>query len=425
MNKNELHYLKDINFQSKLEKLNIQLKDKKVVLYGAGALFETAIEKYDFTKLNIIAISDKKFETEDCPTYCGFKTVLPEKILELKPDVILLSVKRYKQLYVPFTLKYVDCEILILFENNCNSFYEKMNINHNVFVECNGLLGKKKKNYPKIIVNFIKFKNKINSKLGYIDIPQVEFNVTTVCTLKCKHCSNFIPYLKPEEQSKIKIEDFKTQLSNLTNAVRKIKNLILLGGEPLTIPNLHEYIEFAAQNKKIDRIWIITNGTLLINDKLKKTLAKHRKKITIRVSNYSKNENLKGKLKQEELLEQIKTLKLDCDYVKDLSWNYTSPYKTKELRENSKLYFECCGNHCVSVFEGKWYVCPRAGVFDKKGIYIPQENEVIDLNIEVSAKVLRQKLKDFYSRNTFTACNYCTNVEDKLQDKVIPAIQLD
>ena len=424
MNREELQYLKYIDFKNKLEKLNIQLKNKKVVLYGAGILLETAIEKYDFTKLNIIAISDKKFEREPVESFAGVKTINSEKISELNPDVILLSVKNYKNLYIPFISKYQNIEIIPLFVDNYHSSYDRMNINHNVFVECNGLHGKKKKNYPKIIVDFIKLKNKLNYKLGNIDIPQIEFNLTTVCTLKCKHCSNFIPYLKPKEHSKIKLDDFKTQLSNLTNAVRKVKNLILLGGEPLTIPNLYEYVEIAAKNKKIERLWIVTNGTLLINDKLKKTLSKYRNKITVWVSNYSKNEELKDKLKHTELLKQIKALKLDYDYVKDLSWGYTSPYKTEKVRENSELYFECCGNHCVSVFEGKLYVCPRAGIFDKKGIYIPQENEVIDLNTETNVKVLKKKLKDFYSRNTFTACNYCTVLEDRMLETIMPAIQL-
>lgn len=425
MNKEELQYLKDIDFKNKLENLNKNLKDKKVILYGAGILLETAIEKYDFSKLNIIGISDKKFEVEECSKCFNIQTVLPNKIVELNPDVILLAVKNYKNLYLPFVSKYKNIEIIPLFANNCISSYERMNINHNIFVECNGLHGKKKKNYPKIIVDFIKFKNNLNYKLGNIDIPQIEFNLTTVCTLKCKHCSNFIPYLNPDEHSKIKLEDFKIQLSNLTNAVRKVKNLILLGGEPLTISNLHEYVECASKNKKVDRIWIVTNGTLLMNDNLKNTLAKYRKKVTVWVSNYSKNEELKDKLKHTELLNQIKSLNLDYDYVKDLSWGYTSPYKTEKIRDNSELYFECCGNHCVSVLEGKLYVCPRAGIFDKKGIYTPQEGEVVDLNIETNPKLLSQKLKEFYSRKSFTACNYCTILEDRMHEIVMPAIQLN
>ena len=99
MNREELQYLKYIDFKNKLEKLNIQLKNKKVVLYGAGILLETAIEKYDFTKLNIIAISDKKFEREPVESFAGIKTINSEKISELNPDVILLSVKNYKNLF--------------------------------------------------------------------------------------------------------------------------------------------------------------------------------------------------------------------------------------------------------------------------------------------------------------------------------------
>lgn len=425
MSKTEIQYLKDIKFKEKLKKFNEQYANKRILLYGAGILLSEAIERYDFSKLNIIAVSDKKFEKEKEDNWLKYNVVLPNDIENLNPDVIMLTVKDYKKLYIPFITKYKNIKIVPMFYNENVSAFERRNLNHNVFVECRGLHGKKDKKYSKLIVDFIKLKNKLNYKLGNIDIPQIEFNLTTVCTLKCKHCSNFIPYLKPNEHSKIKFEDFKIQLSNLTKSVSKIKNLILLGGEPLTVPNLHEYVEFASNNNKIEKVWIVTNGTLLMNDNLKKTLAKHRKKIIVWVSNYSKNEKIKSSLKHSELLEQIKELGLDYDYVKDLSWSYTSDLNTEPLRENSEFYFECCGNNCVSVFEGKIYVCPRAGIFDKKKVYVPQSDEIIDLNIENNSKVLKQKLKDFYSRKSFTACNYCTTVEDRMHEKVIPAIQLE
>ena len=90
-----------------------------------------------------------------------------------------------------------------------------------------------------------------------------------------------------------------------------------------------------------------------------------------------------------------------------------------------KEYFESCNNNCVSVFGGKIYVCPRAGVFVIKNIYEPKENEVIDLNIENNPRKLKQKLVEFYSRDYFSACDYCLVLEDRDLPAVIPAIQLE
>ena len=56
----EKEYLKKIKFEKYLKQLKLQLAEKKVLVYGAGALFETAYKNYDFSGLNIIGISDKK-----------------------------------------------------------------------------------------------------------------------------------------------------------------------------------------------------------------------------------------------------------------------------------------------------------------------------------------------------------------------------
>ena len=99
--------------------------------------------------------------------------------------------------------------------------------------------------------------------------------------------------------------------------------------------------------------------------------------------------------------------------------------RPQPLRKNSVEYYKNCNIRCVSVFGGKIYVCPRAGVLALKGIYTPEDGELIDLNIEKNPKILRKKLFDFYSRKSFTACNYCTFMEDKAEGAILPAIQIE
>ena len=207
-------------------------------------------------------------------------------------------------------------------------------------------------------------------------------------------------------------------------AVFEIKNLLLIGGEPLLVRNIHEYLEYAASKKKVKRVWIVTNGTLLMNDNLLNTAKKYKNKLTIWVSNYSKNPELDTILKHNELLKQINDAKLDYDYVQDLTWGYTSPLNTEKLRDDTKQYFEDCSNHCVAVFGGKIYVCPRAGIFDIKNIYKPEKDEIINLNTETNPNILRKKLKSFYSREGFSACKYCTILKDREHDRILPAQQI-
>jgi len=421
----EIDYLKKNKFKNNLENLKQELAGQRILIYGAGILFETAYKNYDFENLNIIGISDKRFEEMEAPNeFLGFKTYKPDEIKDLEIDCILVSVKEYRNLISCFMVQYPKIRVLPLVKRLIVSTFERRNIQHNLFVEKRGLHGKKTRELTKTQIDYINFKQHLKSKFGMLEIPQIEFNLSTKCSLRCKHCSNFIPCINTDEHSFITINDFKSQIDNLLKAVHKVKNLLLIGGEPLLVKNLDEYLEYACSKKKIERVWIVTNGTLLMKDILLEVAKKYRNKVTIWVSNYSKNEELKDKLRHDELLAQIRDAKLDYDYVQDLTWGYTSKLCPHKKRSNKKEYFEHCGNNCVAVFSGKIYICPRAGVFEIKKIYKQPDIEVIDLNKEDDARILKKKLVDFYSRDYFAACDYCTILEDRTIERILPAIQI-
>lgn len=82
------------NFEKQLNKLSKKYQNKKIVLYGAGSFFDIIINNYNLSKLNIIAICDKKFESTDSPeSYAGYKTIAPEQIHTLKPDIVFLTLE--------------------------------------------------------------------------------------------------------------------------------------------------------------------------------------------------------------------------------------------------------------------------------------------------------------------------------------------
>ena len=63
------NYFQTVGEQKYVDKLSKKLKNKKVLLYGAGLTANVLLENYDFSKLNIIGICDKKFETENREEY--------------------------------------------------------------------------------------------------------------------------------------------------------------------------------------------------------------------------------------------------------------------------------------------------------------------------------------------------------------------
>ncbi len=91
-----LELLKEYKFQKYLNKLNKKLKNKKIVLYGAGKFFEAIKQNYDLSGLNIIGISDRKYKSSDEGNLAfGYKIIPFNRIIDYKPDCILISTLLY------------------------------------------------------------------------------------------------------------------------------------------------------------------------------------------------------------------------------------------------------------------------------------------------------------------------------------------
>lgn len=115
MNNEMISFLEKYKFDKQLKKLNKKLKNKKVLIYGAGLLFQAIKENYDLSKLNIIAISDQKFAENEEEYFAGYKTCKPADIASLNPDYVLVSTVR--TISIIEYLRYVlleDKEIKIL-----------------------------------------------------------------------------------------------------------------------------------------------------------------------------------------------------------------------------------------------------------------------------------------------------------------------
>ena len=98
-------YLEKSKFDKYLLKLNKKLKDKKIVVYGAGSFFNYIKENYDLSKLNIIGISDLKFDEEQEGQEClGYKIIPKNKIASYNPDCVLVATLRYIGIIEDFEL---------------------------------------------------------------------------------------------------------------------------------------------------------------------------------------------------------------------------------------------------------------------------------------------------------------------------------
>lgn len=89
-------YLKKIKFGKHLESLSKKLKNKKVIIYGTGLFFQEINENYNLKKLNVIAVSDKKFQThKENECFLGYPVCSPNGIIGKNPDYILVATRYF------------------------------------------------------------------------------------------------------------------------------------------------------------------------------------------------------------------------------------------------------------------------------------------------------------------------------------------
>ena len=106
-------------------------------------------------------------------------------------------------------------------------------------------------------------------------LMEVHSTVTSRCTLKCKHCNMFMPYYK--EHVGYTAKDILEDLELLFRHVDYIVAYRILGGEPLINNELEDMIKQIGDRygDRIGNIGIITNGTLLPDEKLIETSKKY------------------------------------------------------------------------------------------------------------------------------------------------------
>ena len=83
-------------FEKTLPKLLKKMKNKKVILYGAGSFLELIKKYFDISSLDVIGISDKKYvNSKEDGEFLGYKIIPPEKISEQNPDYVIVCTKFY------------------------------------------------------------------------------------------------------------------------------------------------------------------------------------------------------------------------------------------------------------------------------------------------------------------------------------------
>lgn len=266
-----------------------------------------------------------------------------------------------------------------------------------------------------VLNNFIKEEIENFYNKNELNIPFLEFSITTKCTLNCADCCALIPPFAKKGHINLNFADFKKQLDAVCK-VANIRHLVLLGGEPLINPELPEMVDYAAKKENISIIRITTNGTMLPSKKLLEAINNNPKRIYFYLSNYSANPELTSLLKYEQLKNVLHENNIKFQMVDSWNWlkeegmakDASSDEKTKERMKN------CYRIKCSQILNGKFGICSKA--LGAKELGLLEDDSFIEV---LNSQNLKQDLINFYQQEIINACKYCILSDKEVQ----PALQ--
>lgn len=180
-------------------------------------------------------------------------------------------------------------------------------------------------------------------------IPYLETNLIDGCNLNCKACSHFAALFRKDEIYPIKT--FRRDVRRLSQ-LADVYRFRLLGGEPLLLKNLDEYLKIARDCLPKTWLELVTNG-LLIPSLPKKILAAIRENdFIVDISGYQPTmkilDKIKGVLASNGIRGQLAG-PIETFNVFMTSHSGNDPVKSRTA---------CYNDVCRFLRDGKIYKCP-------------------------------------------------------------------
>jgi organic radical activating enzyme len=256
--------------------------------------------------------------------------------------------------------------------------------------------------------------NKNSNSLLSIDIP-----VTMRCSLCCRDCSNLMQYFKKPQHTNF--EQMKQSVKKLFDVIDFTFDVRVLGGEPFMNPYLYKFIDlFRDYSPKFAYMWVITNGTIIPNERNLEALKN--KKVFVRISDYQNPrqqiEKLAETLFKNGIFHEIVPIQAwqDCSRIQ----NY---HRTRE--ENEAVLRNCVVRDTPTIVDGKIFRCPLSGSAWLLSILPRDVYEYVDLlNANESVDSLRTQIQNLMRLKYLKACNFCGNRSINT-NRIPPAIQSD
>lgn len=326
------------------------LSDKKIILYNTKNL-ELLSLVIDFSKLNILGISDINFSYPDFGKKYKKFTIIP--IDEIKVSgadcVLILDYDRFLPL-----IELRD----ILLEQTIQVI--------SIFADVS-----------KPILNYL------------------ETHVAHNCNLNCKSCAVYSPI--SFEQS-VDIRCFENDLKELSKKVH-IECLRLMGGEPLLHNEIVKFLLIAREIFPLSDIHIVTNGILLPKMKDEFWEVCRKNKIKIDLSVYPSTEE-----KQSYYVDLVSKNNVEIGFISPGFYFFNTSLSFKAIEDAHKSYDSCWQKLCTNLRDGHLSICATACYVDYLNKYFNvelPEDKGIDIYKNTGEEIVN------YLKKPVELCSHC------------------
>ena len=260
---------------------------------------------------------------------------------------------------------------------------------------------------PYVVSNMITSQEKYLSD-DLVFIRSIDLIITEKCSLKCKDCANLMQYY--EKPVDISTNELIEDVKDIVSVVDEINEIRIIGGEPLVNRNFATIISQILPIKKINKVCVYTNGTVVPSDKQMELLKSS--KIFFFITNYGILSRQK-----EKLLAQLKKYNINHNLQDAYGWTEcgTIGQRHRNTKDNEYIFTNCCAKNFLSMTDGNLYRCPfsanivrlngmpdelsQSDGYNFRGLNNASHQEKIDARI---------KLKHFlYEKKTLNACDFC------------------
>ena len=247
-------------------------------------------------------------------------------------------------------------------------------------------------------------------------LPHLGILLTTYCNLNCRDCADLIPKRKKDIY---KIDLVVSDMTKLLKEVEYIDEVLLIGGETFLYKDINKAIDFCAENPKVGKIIITSNGTFAPSEEILDKISE--RNVVLRISGYPEFVAPKRK----EVIQRYRDKGIEVEDLADMTWCSVGDTlrRNRSVNELSQVFSTCIMKNCVAMqCDGKIFFCSRQMAAYETDMYPdPESNEFVDVR---NSDNLKEELELFYSHSYLTTCDYCDGISCETKKTVETAIQI-